>query len=226
MPLFFDKVSFNKLKLNFYTFNTPRINISNKNKREFLTNQLMLLNYESIYTSDTFYQYSRISEYMPYFWKLQRLIWFSRYCNLSIKNMKNKVLLVANTDAFASIAMFLAKKYEQQYVFHWLPGLRTNNKMISKYFIKSYSLTYMFHLVRAAEFTIFLENNVYNLSLAFKELTSGSLNYPFVLFSVDDIFFSTTSSFLTRKSETLIYYYLSLFFSLFYHSITREKDNF
>jgi len=81
----------------------------------------------------------------------------------------------------------------------------------------------MFNLVGRANFAIFVENNSENLSTAFKELTSGYMNYPFVLFSIDDNFFSTTSSVLMRKSETLVYYYLSLFFSLFYHKIYSKK---
>jgi len=67
MISFFNKSSFYKLQLNYYSFNTPTINQSDKTKREFLVNQLALVNNEATYKSDTLYRCVRLTEYMPYF---------------------------------------------------------------------------------------------------------------------------------------------------------------
>jgi hypothetical protein len=93
----------------------------------------------------------------------------------------------------------------------------TNRKRIFIYLQQRFSSAYFLNLARKPPiFTIFIENNSYNLSVAFKEFTGNLFSYPFVLFSVDDAFFSTTSSFLTNKAETQVYYYLLLLFSMLY----------
>lgn len=211
----FNKLDFYKLQLNYYEFNTPLTNVLEKNKRQYYSKQLELLNYDAIYRSDTISYYIRKMDYLPYFWRLQRLAWFSRYCNFSVKGFANIILLVAHTDNLAMMAMYFGKKFNQQYALTWLPGLKTNHKMISKYFIKSYDLTYLFNLTKAADFSIFIENNTQQLSVAFRELhNADSGSYPLILFSIDDGYFPLSLSFLTIKSEFKVYYYLTFLFSM------------
>lgn len=205
--------NFYKLQLNTYrSTNFDKIIPESKIKK-FAFHWLRLTNGEALFKFTTKTSYIRFLDFYTFYWKLQRLHWFSKYCKVSV--FQHKVLMIAESENLFNLIFYFAKKHNQQYVFSWIPGLLSNATNIRRFAVQKCGHSYLINLTKNFEFIILIENTD-RMVPAFKEVISVSSGFPFVLFSANDNFFLPTTGFLTSKDEIRVYFYISLFFSLFY----------
>lgn len=208
--------NFYQLQLNTYRSTNFDKTTQESPIKKFASHWLKLTNAEALFQFNTKSSYIRFLDFYSFYWKLQRLYWFSKHCN--ILQIQKNILMIAESEDLFNLIFYFSKKHNQQYVFSWIPGLLSNAPNVRRFAVQKCGHSYLINLTKNFDFILIIENTD-RMVPSFREVAAVTGGFPFVLYSANDNFFCPTTSFLTSKDELRVYFYLSLFFSLFYKTV-------
>lgn len=210
-----------KLNLNLYLFNFKKSGLNNSllirawTNLNFLNNYVLFNNYDQEKNKIII-----VFDFKYYFWRL----YFIKYFFLKIKfkkSLKNLFMFLIESNALFNVVLYFSKKFNQQYLFGWFPGLVTNRNMLKSYIIKN-NLFYLYNFFCIPEFIILIENSNFFTKKALQEFSNYTSSLPIVFFSIFDMHLSEIS-FITKKSEIKVYFYLSLVFEIVLNNSSYKK---